>query len=76
MLHGLDLIPKGGQLWNKPPRFENLKKESLENTAENICEKKITMAVSRLKKPYLTAKPHYCDENKALTPIGTSLAIN
>jgi len=37
-----------------PLRFENLKKESFENTAENIFEKKFTMAVSRLKKtvPY------------------------
>jgi hypothetical protein len=40
-LRGLDLIPKGGQLWDKPPRFENLKKESLENTAENIFKKNL-----------------------------------
>jgi hypothetical protein len=51
MLHGLDLIPKGGQLWNKPPRFENLKKQSLENNAKNIFEKKFTLAVSMLKRP-------------------------
>jgi hypothetical protein len=41
MLHGLDLTPKRGQLWNRPPRFEDMKKEPLENTAENIFEKNL-----------------------------------
>jgi hypothetical protein len=48
-----------------PPRFGNLKKEPIENTAENIFEK-----------PYLNTNPHYCDENKAFVPVGTPLAAN
>jgi hypothetical protein len=68
----LDLILKGGQRGNKPPRFENLKKEPLENTAE----KNLLWLYQGLKDSYLTPKPHFCDENKAFAPIGTPLAVN
>lgn len=59
-----------------PPRFGNLKKEPLENTAENIFEKNLLWLYQGLKDSYLTPKPHSCDENKAFAPIGTPLATN